>query len=91
MSQAPEGLPLPLPGTPVATGPAPTPNPEPYEVPDEYKITNPADEAKLKRTFPEIGYICGQAPERHSGANYIFERKDMQVFRMTLSKLVHEG
>ncbi|KAJ2831050.1 hypothetical protein FBU31_002357 [Coemansia sp. 'formosensis'] len=90
MSQVLEGPPLPLISTPAATDPAPTPNPEPYEVPDEYKIVDATDEAKLKRMFPEIGYICGQPPERCSGANYIFEQKDKRVFRMVLSKLVRE-
>ncbi|KAJ2796137.1 hypothetical protein H4S07_006305, partial [Coemansia furcata] len=90
MSQVLEGPPLPLISTPAATDPAPTPNPEPYEVPDEYKIVDATDEAKLKRMFPEIGYICGQPPERCSGANYIFERKDKRVFRMVLSKLVRK-
>ncbi|KAJ2836962.1 hypothetical protein FBU31_001243 [Coemansia sp. 'formosensis'] len=90
MSQAQEGPPLPLPGTPAATDPAPVSDPKHYKVPDKYKIVNPDDEAELKKKFPDMDYICGQPPERHSGANYIFERKDMKVFRMTLSKLVHE-
>ncbi|KAJ2825773.1 hypothetical protein GGI24_003071, partial [Coemansia furcata] len=90
MSQSLEGPPLPLTSTPVATDPAPTSEPDHYKVPDEYKITNPDDEAKLKRKFPDMDSICGQAPERHSGANFKYEKEDKRVFRMVLSKLVRE-
>ncbi|KAJ2827122.1 hypothetical protein FBU31_003258, partial [Coemansia sp. 'formosensis'] len=90
MSQALEGPPLPLPGTPAATDPEPTSDPKHYKVPDEYKIVNPDDEAELKRKFPKMDYICGQPPERSSGANYTFEKEDKKVFRMVLSKLVRE-
>ncbi|KAJ2838504.1 hypothetical protein FBU31_000906 [Coemansia sp. 'formosensis'] len=90
MSQAQEGPPLPLPGTPAATDPEPESDPKPYEVPDEYKIVSPDDEAELKKKFPDMDYICGQPPERCSGANYTFEKGDKRVFRMTLSKLVRE-
>ncbi|KAJ2809905.1 hypothetical protein GGI24_007123 [Coemansia furcata] len=90
MSQSLEGPPLPLTSTRVDTDPAPTSDPDHYKVPDEYKITNPDDEAKLKRKFPDMDSICGQAPERCSGANYTFEKGDKRVSRMVLSKLVRE-
>ncbi|KAJ2813488.1 hypothetical protein FBU31_007437 [Coemansia sp. 'formosensis'] len=37
-----------------------------------------------------MDYICGQPPERCSGANYTFEKEEKKVFQMTLSKLVRD-
>ncbi|KAJ2838791.1 hypothetical protein FBU31_000840 [Coemansia sp. 'formosensis'] len=90
MSQALEGPPLPLTSTPVATDPEPESNQQHYKVPDEYKIVSPGDEAELKKKFPDMDYICGQPPERCSGASYKYEKEDKRVFRMVLSKLVRE-
>ncbi|KAJ2835737.1 hypothetical protein FBU31_001542, partial [Coemansia sp. 'formosensis'] len=90
MSQLLEDPPLPLTSTPVATDPAPTSEPGHYKVPDEYKIVDATDEAELQKKFPEMDFLCGQAPEKHSSANYTFEKEDKKVFRMVLSKLVRE-